>query len=151
MSNKAASLVAQAKQWATYYGGFTQGEEAAVYTAPLRVRAAWDNNDADALADVFIDNGSLLDGDEQLNGREAIRAYMTEAFRTHHKGTKVIDQPLEIRKISQDVAIAISDGGIVPEGATEIPPTGKVRVMWVVVRQDGDWKLASYQSSPVKG
>src|SRR3954470_7511771 len=55
MSEKASSLVAQAKQWATYYGKFTQGEESAALTAPLRARAAWDANDADAFAGVFTE------------------------------------------------------------------------------------------------
>src|SRR5687767_7527222 len=48
MSSKAAELVTQAKKWATRYGSFTQGEEGSVLTAPLRVHAAWDANDADA-------------------------------------------------------------------------------------------------------
>ena len=73
MSGKASSLVAGAKQWASLYGDYANGKEGAVLTVPLRLRAAWESNDADALADVFIENGSMLIGDEQLKGREEIR------------------------------------------------------------------------------
>lgn len=50
MSTEGASLVAGAKQWASYYGDFPNGVEGAVLTAPLRCRAAWDANDAEGFA-----------------------------------------------------------------------------------------------------
>jgi hypothetical protein len=58
MSDDAATLVAQAKQWASQYGDYSNGEKGAAYTAPLRVRAAWEANDPDAFAEMFIENGS---------------------------------------------------------------------------------------------
>jgi uncharacterized protein (TIGR02246 family) len=149
--SKAASLVAQAKQWATYYGQYTTGEEAAAYTVPLRIRAAWDNNDADALADVFIDNGSLLAGDQQLTSREEIRSYFAEAFAGPFKGSRLIEDPLEVRFVADGVAVAITQGGIVLDGENELAPERTIRTMWVIVKRDGDWWLASHQTSPVKG
>lgn len=147
----AAQLVAQAKEWATYYGKFTSGEEAAVLGVPLKVRAAWDSNDADALASVFVDNGSWLAGDKQLTGRDEIRAYMAEVFAGPLQGSKVTEEPLEIKVVNEELALAITDGGVLYEGETELPPGRKFRTMWVIVKQDGDWKLASHQTSPVKG
>jgi len=48
---------------------------------PAAHQGAWDSNDPDAFTDNFAENGSLLIGDNQLNGHDEIRSYMTEAFR----------------------------------------------------------------------
>jgi uncharacterized protein (TIGR02246 family) len=149
--NKAASLVDQAKQWATYYGPFTQGEKAAVLTAPLRARAAWDDNDADAFADLFVDNGSILFDDDQLTDREAIRAYLTEAFAGTLRGTKVALDPIEIKILAPDVAVVITEGGVLQSGETAVPADRAVRATWISVRRDGEWRLFSQQTSPITG
>jgi uncharacterized protein (TIGR02246 family) len=147
----AASLVTGAKQWASNYGDFANGEEGFVLTAPLRVRAAWDANDADAFADMFIENGSLLAGDNQLVSREQIRSYMAEAFGGAYKGSRLTFQPLEIRLLTDSAAIAITQGGVIRDGEKSVADTNEVRAVWVAVKRDGDWRIASYQTSPVKG
>jgi uncharacterized protein (TIGR02246 family) len=149
MSDKAASLVAQAKQWASYYGNYPNGTEGAVLTVPLRIRAAWERNDADAFAEVFIDNGSLLVGDEQLRGREEIRSYMAEAFGGTYRGTSISEEPVEIQMLTDDTAIAITQGGICQVGESAVDPAGEYRAMWVIVQQHGDWRLAARQTSPI--
>jgi uncharacterized protein (TIGR02246 family) len=153
MSEKASSLVAGAKQWATYYGQFTQGEESAALTAPLRARAAWDANDADAFADVFTENGSILVDDEQINGREAIRAFFTEAFADGGAlaGTRIITDPIEIKVLEPGVAVVLTDGGVLHGAETTVPQQQTVRGSWVTVREGEEWRLVSQQTSPVKG
>lgn len=148
--SEASKLVAGAKVWANNYGDFTQGEEAAAYTVPLRVIGAWDNNDANGVADVFVENGSWLAGDDQLRGREAIRSYLTEVFAGPYQGSRSQQKPVQIKLITDDVAIAITDGGVVYEDETELSPERIERTMWVMVKQDGDWQGVSYQSCPVK-
>lgn len=151
MTNKAADLVAGAKQWATYYGDYSNGEEGAVLTAALRIRAAWEANDADALADMFIDNGSMLVGDNQLMSREEIRSYMTEAFAGGFKGARLTEEPKEIRLISDTVAVAITQGGVIRAGEQALAPENEYRALWVIVKVGDDWRVASHQTSPVKG
>ncbi|MEU9826060.1 SgcJ/EcaC family oxidoreductase [Micromonospora chersina] len=150
MTTDAASLVAGAKQWASYYGDYPNGEEGAVLTAPLRIRAAWGDNDADAFAGLFIENGSLLIGDTQLNGREEIRAYMAKAFAGGWKGTRLTEQPRDIRLIADEVAVAITEGGIVRPGEDGLDPLNEERAMWVLVKRDGDWRVAARQTSPIR-
>ncbi len=151
MSEKASVLVAEAKKWASRYGPYANGEEGAVLTVPLRVRAAWESNDADGFADMFTENGSLLVGDQQLKGREEIRSYMAAAFKGGLKGTRVAEEPVEIRSLSGDVALAVTEGGILETGDTEPPPERLARSTWVIIKQAGDWRLFSLQSSPVTG
>jgi len=151
MTEKAASLVESAKQWATYYGGYPNGDEGAAFTAPLRIRAAWDANDADAFADMFVENGSMLVGDRQLMNREEIREYMAEAFSGAYQGSKLTEEPLEIRLLNDTVALAVTDGGIIPKGADSVAPDDLVRGTWLIVRTDNDWRIVSRQTSPIKG
>lgn len=151
MTANAASLVDRAKQWAGYYGRFPNGEEGAVLSVPLRLRAAWDAGDADALASVFTDNGSMLVGDEQLRGREEIRTYLTRAFADEFRGTRVSEEPVLVKFVAPDVAFAVTRGGLLAEGEDELPDTSVVCASWVVVKQRGEWTLVSHQISPVKG
>jgi uncharacterized protein (TIGR02246 family) len=152
MASKASELVAGAKQWASRYGAFPNGEEGAVLTAALRVRAAWDSNDADAFAGMFIENGSMLVGDNQLMSRDEIREYMGEAFAGGWKGSRLTDEPLDIRLTNEGtVAVAITEGGIVRPGAEALEKADRTRTMWVIVKRDGDWRVASHQTSPLGG
>jgi len=150
MTNKASALVAGAKQWASHYGNYPNGEEGHVLTAPLRIRGAWDANDADAFADMFIENGSMLVGDSQLMNREEIRTYMSEAFKGGFKGTRWNEDPQEIRLLNDTVAVAVTQGGIVRGGQDAVAPSDQVRALWVIVKRDGDWRVASHQTSPIK-
>ncbi|QNE79650.1 SgcJ/EcaC family oxidoreductase (plasmid) [Streptomyces finlayi] len=150
MSTKATTLVDQAKQWASNYGSFSNGEEGAAYTAPLRVRAAWESQDADAVAGMFTENGSLLLGDEQLTSREQIREHLREAFREQYRGTRIPEEPLEVKMLAPDVALAVTQGGQVAESAETWAPEAEYRAMWVLVKRDGDWQVSCRQTSPLK-
>jgi uncharacterized protein (TIGR02246 family) len=150
MTQEAASLVTKAKEWASRYGDYSNGEEGAVLTASLRCGVAWENNDPNAFADMFIENGSMLVGDNQLKGREEIRAYMSDAFAGGWGGTRLAEEPREIRLLTDSVAIAVSEGGIIRKGAAALDPADQVRTLWVIVKHDGDWAVASHQTSPVK-
>jgi uncharacterized protein (TIGR02246 family) len=150
MTNKAAILVEGAKEWAANYGDFSNGVEGAVLTAPLRVRAGWLANDADAVAEMFIENGSALFGDLQLMNREEIRKYMADAFAGGWKGSRLIEEPREIKLLTDSSAIIISDGGVARESDESLTTAATVRIVWIAVKRDGDWRIASYQTSPIK-
>ncbi len=151
MSEKAASLVAQAKQWATYYGPFTQGEESTALTVELRFRAAWDDNDADTLAEVFADNGSILLGDEQLNGRDAIHARLKEGFAGQYRNSRITEEPVEVKFLTEDVAYLLTEGGVLFAGEESLPVERTLRTTWIATRREGKWALMSHQSSPITG
>src|ERR1044072_1764795 len=54
-------------------------DSAPAVAAPERARGAWDANDADAFADLFVENGSILFDDDQLTDRDASRAHPHDA------------------------------------------------------------------------
>jgi uncharacterized protein (TIGR02246 family) len=135
-----------------YYGKFTSDREKEVLGVPLRLVGAWAVNDADGVANVFTDDGILiLPGDVYKEGREEIRAFMAAAYAGPFKGSGVTGQPVDVRFVTDEVALLRTHGGILAPGETEIAPELAVRSTWVCVKRDGEWFLAGYQNSPRGG
>ncbi|MFF0451556.1 SgcJ/EcaC family oxidoreductase [Streptomyces sp. NPDC004609] len=80
-------------------------------------------------------------------GRDAIHAYLAESFAGQYKGTQVTGRPLDLRLLSADSGILLTEGGVLPAGHTEVPDEQSIRASWVVVRRDGEWRLPAYQNS----
>jgi uncharacterized protein (TIGR02246 family) len=132
-----------------YYGEFTGEKEKEALSVPLRLVAAWAENDAAGVANVFTEDGILiLPGDVLKRGRDEIRAFLGAAYEGPFKGTGVTGRPVDVRFPTDDVALLRTHGGIVAAGETEIDPELAVRSTWVCVKRDGEWQLASYQNSP---
>jgi uncharacterized protein (TIGR02246 family) len=125
------------------------GEKAAALTATLRARAAWDDNDSEAFADLFVENGSIVFEDDQLTNRDAIRAYLRDAFAGKFRGTRVIQDPIEIKILAPDIAVVITEGGVLYGEETGVPADRTVRATWISVLREGEWRLFSQQTSPV--
>jgi len=136
----------------SYYREFTGADEKAALTIGLRIQAAWAANDADAFADVFAENGSLLMRDEQLTSRAEIRSYMANGFAGPFRGAHVTGWPLEVQFLGDDVAFLVTQGGIVLPADDELLPEREIRAVWVIARRaPGELELLSHQSSPIKG
>lgn len=132
-----------------YFGPFTSEKEKEVLGLPLRLVAAWTVNNADGIADCFTEDGILiLPGDVFKQGREQIRAFMAAAYAGPFKGTGVTGKPVDVRFVSDEVALLRTHGGILAPGSTEVVPELAVRSTWVAVKSDGKWLLAGYQNSP---
>ena len=121
---------------------------AAIAGIPQRIVAAWADHDADAFAGVFTEDGSLILPGLHLKSRDAIRSYMSGAFAGPYQGTRVTGQPVDLRPLGRDAGVLITQGGVLAPGETEVAPERAIRASWVVVRQDGEWRLAAYQNSP---
>jgi uncharacterized protein (TIGR02246 family) len=135
-----------------YYHEFDSPDQKAVLTVPQRIQEAWLRNDPDMFAEIFTENGSLLMRDDQLTSREEIRDYMSKGFQGPFKGAHVKGFPMSMRFLDDNVAVAVTGGGIIMAGQTEMAPEAEIRAVWIIVREDdGQLRLLSHQSSPVKG
>ncbi|OKI23472.1 DUF4440 domain-containing protein [Nocardiopsis sp. TSRI0078] len=144
-----AKAPAKAGDLDSYYGPFTSEREKEALSVPLRLVAAWAENDGDKVAETFTEDGvMILPGDVYKKNREEIRAFMSAAYAGPFKGTGVTGRPVDVRFASDDVALLRTHGGILAPGKTEIDPELAVRSTWVLVKRDGEWKLAAYQNSP---
>lgn len=121
---------------------------AAIAALTQKVVSAWAYHDADTFASVFTDDGTMILTGVYCEGRDEVRAYMAEAFAERYKGTQVTGNPISMRFLGQDTAILLSHGGVLEPGETEVSDHGAIRASWLVVRQDGQWRVAAYQNTP---
>jgi uncharacterized protein (TIGR02246 family) len=126
----------------------TDADKAAIAALTQKVVAAWAYHDADTFGDVFVEDGTMILAGVYCSGRDEIRKHMAEAFQAQYKGTQVTGKPLGIRSLGSDVAILLSQGGVLEPGETEVAPENAIRSAWTAVRQDGKWLLAAYQNTP---
>ncbi|MGR6975157.1 SgcJ/EcaC family oxidoreductase [Streptomyces cynarae] len=126
----------------------TDEDKAAIAALPQRIVEAWAAHDADAFADVFTPDGSMIIPGVFQKGRDAIRAFMAQAFEGPFKGTRVTGTPVDLRFANSESGILITQGGILAPGESEPSAERAVNASWVVVKREGQWFLAAYQNSP---
>jgi uncharacterized protein (TIGR02246 family) len=119
-----------------------------VYEVITAVYDAWAANDADAFAALYTEDATVVQPGIHKRNQEDIRTTMAAAFAGPLKGSTVLDQPQSVRLIGSDAAIAITEGGILMAGETELPAERMVRATWVLSKVDGHWYVAAYQNSP---
>lgn len=126
----------------------SNADAAAIAVLTQKMVSGWAYGEAETIADLFVENGTMILAGVFCNGREEIRDYFAKAFEGRYKGTQVTGKPISIRPLGPDVAILLSQGGVLEAGETEVSQAGAIRASWLVVREDGQWRLAAYQNSP---
>lgn len=121
-------------------------DQAAVAAVPQRVVDAWAKQDAEAFADVFTADGTMILPGLYLKGRDEIRAFMSNAFAGPYRNTRVTGKPLDLR-VHGALGIVVTFGGVLAAGDAEVADARAIRATWVVVKDDGAWRLAAYQNS----
>jgi uncharacterized protein (TIGR02246 family) len=126
----------------------SNSDAAAIAALAQRMVSGWAYGEAETIADLFVEDGTMILAGVFCNGKDEIRDYFAKAFEGTYKGTQVTGKPISIRVLGADTAILLSQGGVLQAGETEVSETGAIRASWLVVRTDGQWRLAAYQNSP---
>ncbi len=113
------------------------------------VYEAWADNDADAFAALYTEDATVVQPGVHKKDNETIRTTMAAAFAGPLKGSRVVDEPQSVRLLGSDVAIVITEGGVLMAGQAEVPSERLVRATWVLNRRGDQWFVAAYQNSPV--
>lgn len=123
-------------------------EESAARAVVERIGKAWEVHDADGFADTYtVDASMILSGDRYLKGRETIRHDITQQFKSAHRGTTLLQDIVDVRFLSSDCAVLITEGGVLAPGETEPAEERALRATWVVVKENGEWLIAAYQNN----
>lgn len=123
-------------------------DQAAIAAAPARLVQAWAAQDADAFAELFLEDGTMILPGVYRRGRGDIRAFMTGAFQTVYKGTRVTGTPIEVKPLGPDAVALLTEGGVLRPGETELSATAAIRASWILVRRGDQWLLSVYQNCP---
>ena len=104
---------------------------------------AWDANDADAFAEVYAPDATVvLAGGTFLRGREEIRQFMTAGYTGRLRGTRGTDEPESVRRVG-DCAVVVSRSGFLLTGEESVAPERMRRATWTLSRHDEGWLIES--------
>jgi uncharacterized protein (TIGR02246 family) len=121
-------------------------DEVGVRKAIEGVISAWADNDARAFSDRYTEDASIITAEGLYwKGREPICSVMTMLYAGPLKGSKVFNNPEEIRFINDTAAVAVCRYGILLGGLTELPPEEKRLSTWALSKHDGEWLVAAWQ------
>jgi uncharacterized protein (TIGR02246 family) len=122
--------------------------QAEIAAIPARMVQAWAAHDADAFADLFAEDGTLILPGVYRTGRAEIREFMTAAYQGPYRGTTVTGQPIAIKPLGPGAVALITVGGVLAPGQTDLAPQNAIRASWILVKRDDRWVLAVYQNCP---
>ena len=115
-----------------------------------RLYEAWEANDADAFVAEYLDDASVVQPGVYKKDREEIRTTMAAGFAGPLHGSRVINHPQDIRFLTDETAVVVSEDGILFAGQDVVPSEGLVRATWVLAKRDGSWYVSAYHNSPAR-
>jgi uncharacterized protein (TIGR02246 family) len=109
---------------------------------------AWEANDAEAFVADYLEDASVVQPGVYKKDREEVRTTMASAFAGPLQGSRVLNNPRDIRFPTDETAIVVSEDGVVFPGQDVVPAESLVRATWLLVKRDGSWHIAAYHNSP---
>lgn len=110
--------------------------------------AAWNRQDAAAMAACYLEDGSQVGFDgSQINGRGEIEQAMASIF-ADHQTAAYISIVRETRFLTNDVALLRAVVGMVPPSGADINPATNAVQSLVAVRKSGAWRIAHFHNTP---
>ena len=103
---------------------------------------------AEAFVADYTEDASVIQPGVYEKDREEIRTNIAAAFAGPLSGSRVAARPVDVRLLTGDTAIVVSEDGIIFPGQDAVASERLVRATWVLVRRDGGWRIASYHNSP---
>ncbi|HEY1832361.1 MAG TPA: SgcJ/EcaC family oxidoreductase [Acidimicrobiales bacterium] len=126
----------------------SSADQQAVLDVLKRGYVAWEANDAEAFVAGYLDDASVVQPGIYKKDREEILTTMAAGFAGPLQGSRAFDHPRDIRFLTDETAIVVSEGGIIFPGQDVVPTEALVRATWVLVNRDGNWYVAAYHNSP---
>jgi uncharacterized protein (TIGR02246 family) len=121
-------------------------EQAEIAAVPARMVAAWAAHDADAFADLFTEDGTLILPGVYKKGRDEIREFMSAGYAGPYQGTRVTGTPIDMKPLAPGAVALLTTGGVIAAGATELSDAAAIRASWILVKRASRWELAVYQN-----
>ena len=129
-------------------GSAIQAEERAVLAVFDATSSAWAEGDANAFVRWYGETATVILPGAYLQGKDAVRAGMAEAFAAPLKGSKRIHTAQDVRFPGADTAIVITRSATVFPGEPEPPADRWELATWTFFRGDDGWLVEAYHSCP---
>jgi uncharacterized protein (TIGR02246 family) len=108
----------------------------------------WTRRDAEAMAALFTEDGSVIGFDgSQMNGRREIASTLRAIF-TDHLTPAFFGIIREVRPLGEHAALIRAVAGMVEEGADHLNPALNAVQSMVVIQEEHHWRVALFQNTP---
>jgi uncharacterized protein (TIGR02246 family) len=122
----------------------------AVHAVFEATSSAWADGDADAFADWYAEDATVILPGFFLRGRNDIRANMGGAFAGALKGSQRRHEVRGVRLLGGETALVVTRSVTLFPGETE-PPAGREELAtWALSRHDGRWLVEAYHGCPAE-
>jgi uncharacterized protein (TIGR02246 family) len=125
--------------------------EAPVLGTLTRLADAWNTGDADAYGFEFTEDATyVVFNGELLRGRTAITDVHRFLFEGPLRGSRMVapeEGATTLRFLRPDLAHLVTEGAVLPDGQADITADRRSIVSYVLVDQDGIWKIAAFQNT----
>src|SRR5688572_23651667 len=111
----------------------------------------WTRHDAEAYASVFTENSDYIAFDgNHLEGRKANERHHAALFESVLRGSRMAFENVTVKFLTLDVAVMHGMGTVLLPWQREVTPRRRSLQTYVVVRQDGVWRIAAFHNVRVR-
>ena len=122
--------------------------EAVVETIYENLINSWNETNARAFSDLFLENGSMVGFDgTTATGKQNIYNHLSSVFADHTPG-KFVSIVRDIRILCPSVALLIAVAGMVSPGQHQINPKVNAIQSLVVVSEMNHFRISLFQNTP---
>jgi uncharacterized protein (TIGR02246 family) len=128
----------------------SSADELAIRALYDQLLAGWNQRNADAMAEPFLEDGESIgfDGSQQV-GRAEIAATMGTIF-ADHSPAAFVAKVRSVRFLGADAAILRAVAGMVPPGKADIEPKVNTHHTVIAQKRGGQWGIALFQNTPAQ-
>jgi uncharacterized protein (TIGR02246 family) len=125
-------------------------ENQAIVSIYEKLLAAWNSQDAAAMATLFAADGVQVgfDGSE-AQGARTIHEHLAPIFRDHPT-KRFVHVVREVHLLVDGVALLRAVAGMVPRDSLELDESKNVIQSLVLRKEAGGWRIALFQNTPAK-
>jgi uncharacterized protein (TIGR02246 family) len=126
-------------------------DEEAIVGLTRHLADTWTRHDAEAYASVFTPDSDYIAFDgTHLKGREANARHHARLFDSVLRGSRMVYENVAVRFLTADVAVMHGMGTVLLPWQREVTPGRRSLQTYVVVRQEGAWRIAAFHNVRVR-
>ena len=125
-------------------------DETEVRSLYRQILSGWNRRNADAIADLFDEDGIVIgfDGSE-LRGRAEISTIHRRIFDDHQTGA-FVGRVRRVEFLNSGVAVLSAVAGMVLPGESDLDPDRNTVQTVIAVKRDRQWRVAVFQNTPAQ-
>ncbi|TVY10274.1 SgcJ/EcaC family oxidoreductase [Paenibacillus cremeus] len=126
------------------------GEEQEIVEVYRRLLEGWNVRSAEGMAEPFAEDGELIGYDgSHIVSRGEIIDHLQPIF-AHHRTAAFVAKVRSVSLLGPEAAMLRAIAGMVPDGAADINPQVNTHHTMVVVKHEGEWRIALFQNTPAQ-